>query len=201
MASTLSSPSTFPTATSGASISGRHGVRVEAVYIPRLMLETHGTIEFAAADLPTASIALLDFRFPRNWVDRTGHLTVFATVGHIGSGTVDSVAVMELFNIGGVIMLAAPDPTSLRPLTSRPRPPADRIPASDDGEDDTPRGWTIEEVCFQQSQPVGVSGSIITNEVVSAECQSGWEWLPSGDLCELGGFYLYEHRSGGLIGG
>lgn len=172
------------------------------VFIPRLMLETRGTIEFAAADLPTASIALLDFRFPRNWVDRTGHLTMFATVGHAGSGTVDSVAVMELFNIGGVITLAAPDPTSLpaanfsaaasggtvyRPLTT--------------GGDDTPRGWTIEEVCFQQSQPVGVSGAIITNEVVSAECQSGWDGSCPGTCASSVGSTYTSIDPAALIGG
>ena len=171
-------------------------------FIPRTMLETRGTIDFAAADLHTASIALVDFRFPRTWVDRTGHLTIFATVGHIGTGTVDSLAVMELFNIGGVITLAAPDPTSLpaihvaaaasggtvyRPLTT--------------GDDDSPRGWTIEEVCFQQSQPVGVSGAIVTNEVVSAECQSGWDGSCPGTCASSVGSTYTSIDPAALIGG
>jgi len=150
------------------------------VYLPQSFLETRATLDFAAADNPAASIALVDFRFPRAWVDRTGHLTMFATVARAGSGSIDSVSVIDLFNVGGVIVLAVPDPTSMpavqfngggsattsgstvyKPLTT--------------GGDDTPRGWTVEEVCFQESEPVGVSGSIVTNEVTSAECRSGWD--------------------------
>jgi hypothetical protein len=154
------------------------GTRI--AYFPETLVEARGNIEFVSADQPSAAIALVDFRFPRALIDRTGHLTLFATVGHVGSGTVESVGVIELFNIGGVIALAAPDPFTLPALSLtggggaassggtvyRPLTP---------GGDDTPRGWTTEELCFQESQPVGVSGSIVTNEIVTAECQTGWD--------------------------
>lgn len=176
------------------------------IFLPRTMLELRGTIDFVGASLPGASIALVDFRFPRSWVDRVGHLTMFATVGHVGSGTVESVAVMELFNIGGVVVLAAPDPTSIpigqlagggnaassggtvyKPLTA--------------GGDDTPRGWTLEEVCFQESQPVGLSGSIVTNEVISAECRSGWDGSCPGSCASSVGSTYTSIDPAALIGG
>jgi hypothetical protein len=154
------------------------GTRI--VYLPETFVDTRATLEFVAASQPSASIALVDFRFPRQWVDRTGHLTMFATLGRVGSGRIDSVSVIELFNIGGVIVLAVPDPTSIPALqfdggggvTTSGGTVYKPLTASSD---DTPRGWTTEEVCYQQSQPVGLSGSIVTNEVISAECMSGFD--------------------------
>jgi hypothetical protein len=173
------------------------------IFLPRSILATRGTVDFVAADLPTASIALFDFRFPRSWVDHAGHLTMFATVGRVGTGTVDQVAVMELFNIGGVVVLAAPDPTTIpaihvaaatssagtiyRPLTT--------------GGDDTPRGWAIEQVCFQQSEPVGVNGAIVTNEVTSAECRVGWDGSCPGSCASSVGSTYTSIDPAALIGG
>jgi hypothetical protein len=150
------------------------------VYLPDDFVDTRATLDFVGANQPNASIALVDFRFPRAWVDRTGHLTMFATVGRVGSGSIDSVSVIELFNIGGVVVLAMPDPTTMPMVQFDGNGSATTSGSTvykplTNGGDDTPRGWTVEEVCFQESQPVAVSGSIVTNEVISAECRSGFD--------------------------
>jgi hypothetical protein len=175
------------------------------IYLPQSFIATNATLEFTGANDPSASIALLDFHFPRAWVDRTGHLSMFATVGRVGSGRTDSVSVIDLFDIGGVIVLAMPDPTNVPAVQFGGGGGASNSgtvykPLTTDG-DDTPRGWTIEEVCFQQSEAVRVFGSIVTNEVISAECQSGWDGsCPSTCADSVGSTYTSIDPTA-LIGG
>ena len=176
------------------------------VYLPQSFVTTNATIEFTGANEASASIALVDFHFPRAWVDRTGHLTMFATVGWEGSGSIDSVSVIDLFNIGGVIALAMPDPTNLPAMQFGRGGGAAGSgstvykPLTTSG-DDTPRGWTIEEICYQQSEPVRIWGSIVTNEVISAECQSGWDGsCPSTCADSVGSTYTSIDPAA-LIGG
>ncbi len=176
------------------------------VYLPQSFVSTRANLEFTGAHQASAAIGLIDFRFPRAWVDRTGHLTMFATVGRVGSGTVDSVSVIDLFNIGGVIVLAIPDPTNMPAIQFGGGGGASTSGSTVykplmSGGDDTPRGWTIEEVCFQQSEPVAVSGSIVTNEVTSAECQAGWDGsCPSTCADSIGTTYTSIDPTA-LIGG
>ncbi|MBK8181252.1 MAG: hypothetical protein IPK67_20710 [Planctomycetes bacterium] len=35
--------------------------------------------------------------------------------------------------------------------------------------------WTPGEICFQQLSPVGTHGAVVTQEVTSAACISGWD--------------------------
>ena len=176
------------------------------VYLPESFVEATATVEFAAADQPSASIALVDFHFPRAWVDHTGHLTMFATVGRVGSGSIDSVAVIDLFNIGGVVVLAMPDPTTTQASPFNGRGSAAVTGSTvykplTTGGDDTPRGWTTEEVCFQESEPVALSGSIVTNEVISAECKSGWDGSCPSTCSQSVGTTYTSIDPAALIGG
>ena len=43
------------------------------------------------------------------------------------------------------------------------------------GGDDVPNGWAIDQICYQMSQAVAVNGAVVTHEVVSADCVSGWD--------------------------
>ena len=179
------------------------GTRI--AYLPETLIESRATLEFVGADRPEAAVAVVDFRFARSLVDRTGHLTMFATLARKGSGIVESVSVIELFNVGGVIVLAMPDPFSMPALAMRGGAAAGSggtiYKPLTPGGDDTPRGWTMEEVCFQESQPVGVSGSIVTNEVISAECRSGWDGsCPSTCSASVGSTYTTIDPAS-LIGG
>jgi Bacterial TSP3 repeat len=62
------------------------------------------------------------------------------------------------------------------------RPNADE-PGSDGGT--VSSSGTPGQVCVQRTEPVGVAGGMIINEVVSAECVEGWDGFCSGD-CEAG---------------
>ena len=152
------------------------------VMLPQSLLEARSTVQFLPANNPNAIIALVDFRFDRSLVDATGHLTMFSTVGRTGSGALSAAAAMDLFDISGVIALAMPDPYYLPTYIGGGRGNIGNGPGTiykpltggTNGED-VPTGWSSGEVCFQTSQPVGVSGPLITHEVVSAECSGGWD--------------------------
>jgi len=136
-------------------------------------------IDFVPGADPSSSVALLDFRFPRSWVDATGHLTMFTTVSHVGSSDNEAAAAMDLFNIAGIVVLAMPDPHYIPPQgitggSPHPNPGTVYKPLTIlDGE--PPAGWAMGEVCFQYSSTVMVSGAVAVHEISSAECQGGWE--------------------------
>jgi hypothetical protein len=150
------------------------------VFLPPARLLNRGTLEFVPGLAPNSTVALIDLRFNRNWVDTTGHLTMFATVSMEGSSTISAAATMDLFNIGGVVVLAMPDPTSLpgshddTGLTNQSFGTVFKPLTLEDF--DPPAGWTLGEVCFQTSQSVGTGGgAVVVHEISSAECQEGWE--------------------------
>jgi len=148
---------------------------------PRLLrqsyLNTHTTLEFVAGAEPGSSVALLDIRFPRSWVDATGHLSLFATVSLEGTGRNEAAASMDLFNVGGVIVLAMPDPSYVPPQGSSgsPQGPNTLYKPLTIANGEPPSGWTLGEVCAQTSQAVMVGGAVVIHEISSAECQGGWE--------------------------
>lgn len=148
---------------------------------PRLLrqsyLDTHTTLEFVGGAGQGSTVALLDIRFPRSWVDATGHLTLFATVSLEGTGRNEAAGSMDLFNVGGVIVLAMPDPSYVPPQGSAgsPQGPTTLYKPLTISNGEPPSGWTLGEVCSQTSQAVMVGGAVVVHEVSSAECQGGWE--------------------------
>lgn len=138
---------------------------------------TQSRLSFVPGSGPTSQVALLDVRFPRSWVDATGHLTMFATASVPGSGTNQAAAAMDLFNEDGVIVLAMPDPSYVPPQGSG-GPPQGRDTLFKPltlGGDDPPINWSMGEVCAQSAQAVTIGGAVVVHEISSAECQGGWE--------------------------
>jgi hypothetical protein len=146
--------------------------------VPQPLFEAQSTLTYVPAQDPQALIAIVDFRFDRSWVYGTGHLTLFATVARRGAGNITSADAIDLFDMAGVVALAMPDPqqnhtlrvgrhsnsgqgTIYKPLTG--------------GGSDVPTGWASDQICYQTSQAVAVNGAMVTHEVVSADCVSGWD--------------------------
>jgi hypothetical protein len=146
--------------------------------IPQPLFEAESTLTCVPAQDPQALVAIVDFRFDRSWVTGTGHLTMFATVARRGAGNITSAAAIDLFDMAGVVTLAIPDAqpnhsfrvsrrsaagqgTIYRPLTG--------------GGSDVPTGWATDQICYQMSQAVAVNGAVVTHEVVSSDCVSGWD--------------------------
>lgn len=147
------------------------------IFLRPSMILAQSRLEFVVGAAANSSIALLDFRFPRSWVDADGHLTMFATVSRAGSGTNDAAAAMDLFNLGGVVALAMPDPSyvPMQGLGGSPQGSGTLFKPLTLADDEPPAGWTMGEVCFQNAQTVMVSGAVVVHEISSAECQGGWE--------------------------
>jgi hypothetical protein len=58
---------------------------------------------------------------------------------------------------------------------------------SGSGSGGAPVSWEPGEVCFQRSSTVGVDGAGTTNEVITAECVSGWDgFCPPGCSSTVG---------------
>lgn len=177
------------------------GRRLEFLRPSLLLSRSH--LEFVAGAAVNSTVALLDLRFPRSWVDAHGHLTMFATVSSAGTGTNEAAAVMDLFNLGGVIVLAMPDP-SFVPIQGLGGPsqgcgtlfkPLTLV------NDEPPAGWTMGEVCFQESQTVMISGAVAVHEVSFADCQGGWEGACPPDCSSSVGTTFTTVDPMSLVGG
>ena len=46
-----------------------------------------------------------------------------------------------------------------------------------------PSSWSSGQVCSQTMATAGVSGAVVTQEVVSADCSSGWDSYCNGLAC------------------
>jgi hypothetical protein len=148
------------------------------LFVPQPTFLANSTIGFSTAHDPSAAVALIDFRFDRDWVLVPGHLTMFVTVARASTGKVIAADAMDLFNMGGIPTLAVPDPSQYHAiLAGRERttgPGTIYRPLMGIG-DDVPTGWAADQICYQTSQAVAVNGAMITSEVVTAECESGWD--------------------------
>jgi hypothetical protein len=149
------------------------------IHLPESLLLSNATIDFVPAANSKASIALVDFRFSRTWVDMTGHLTLFATVSRVGSGRILAADAINLVNFAGVVVLAMPDPNFI-PISqisgqSPGNPGTIYKPLTGDNGDGFPTGWTPGEICYQNSQAVSINGAVVTHEVISAACETGWD--------------------------
>jgi hypothetical protein len=148
------------------------------VVLPEGMFVGGSHLSFAPAADPNALLAIVDFRFDRTWVSVPGHLAMFATVARKGGGHVLAADSINLFEIGGIEVLAQVDPYFMPAFRMTGGPtggPGTIYRPLPGGSETPPTGWTLDEVCFQTAQPMGASGCIVSNEVVSADCQSGWD--------------------------
>lgn len=146
--------------------------------VPQPVFLANSTVSFASAHDPRAAVALVDFRFDRNWVLVPGHLTMFVTVARNTTGTVLAADVIDLFDIGGIVTLAMSDPSqnhSLRVGRGRTSGPGTIYRPLTGTGDDVPIGWAADQICYQTSQAVAVDGPMVTNEVVTADCETGWD--------------------------
>jgi hypothetical protein len=124
-------------------------------------------------------ITVLDLPFSANIVHSHGSVTVFATAGDAATGTVAAADAAQLLDVGGVVVFCKVDHTTIASWTNTTNGHQHAstsgliyVPL---GDDDGPLNWTPGAICYQQTEVVGTSGALITEEVVSAECLDGWE--------------------------
>jgi hypothetical protein len=143
-------------------------------------LVTSSDMHVMPAKDPRSMIATLDIPVAPYWIRRAGEATFYVTVAGHGSTVVTAADTAELRYMDGVITLVQDDPTFSLNSTSG------HLAASGGGgsvfrpllldeEEELPSSWSEDEICAQRSAPVGVSGAVVTQEVISAECQEGWD--------------------------
>lgn len=129
---------------------------------------------------PRSLIATLEIPVSPNCVRRVGEATFFAAVAGHGSNVATTADTAELRFMDGMITLVQKDPTfSLNSTTGHTAASGGGgtvfRPLPLDEEEEIPSSWSEDQICAQRSSPVGASGAVVTQEVVAAECQEGWD--------------------------
>jgi len=145
-----------------------------------------------------ARIALLDLPIPPRYVVAFGQMTMFATLGDAAAGVVQTADSIHLLAFGQMIVLEFTNPMikggDSTIASSQPTGgPGSRsigsiyIPLPMGG---GVSNWLPGQVCFQQTALIGVSGAKITQAVLSAECQLGWDsYCPGTCSATVGNTY------------
>ncbi len=159
-------------------------------------LLSHGTLAMHPAQDPIARIATIDLPITARYVRCYGHMTVFATLGDAPLGVAQAADSMHLLAFGQTIVLEMQNPLVSGIATVAgsgqqtgsiggvgsiyvPLPLGGGVP-----------DWVPGQVCFQQTSMIGVAGPKITQQVTSAECQTGWDgFCPSSCAATVGNTY------------
>jgi hypothetical protein len=178
---------------------GRLGELGESALVGHAAIHTH------PAHDPAASIAVLDFPFSPRAVHALGGLTVFATAGRVGSGVVSTADSIQLLDVGGVVVLCKVDnSTQMNAATvggghAHGASAMIYVPLGDD--DMPPMNWVSGAICYQQMEVVATTHASVTQEVVSAECQDGWDGACPSSCSSSVGSLTTTIDAAALIGG
>lgn len=162
-----------------------------AVYASSMTLTTVPTFE------PGQTLIVVNAVLPMFPLTRTGAMSIFAKLRV--NGTVVSAASVDL-KLRQQIPMQVLTPSQVSPLAQaqlgggllyRPLGGA-QIPAS----------WTSGEICFQRLESVGSHGAVVTQEVTSANCITGWDgYCDSGSCAASVGTTVDLVDPAALIGG
>jgi hypothetical protein len=132
------------------------------------------------AEDPRSLVALLDIPVAPHWIRSVHEATFYATIAGHGSSVATAADTAQFRFMDEMILLAQADPTYSLNSTSGHAPATGTAgmvfrPLPLDEEDEVPSSWSEDEICAQRSSSVGVSGAVVTQEVIAAECQEGWD--------------------------
>ena len=178
------------------------GVRIDSSMrtLPLSFLSKQAKISTAPTVNSNSAVMVFDGTMKANYVKRFGSLSIYGTGSY--RGTVMTADALNLFDVGGVIVSSfnsasktsgsfsagALNSGSYKPLGGSATPP--------------PSSWSSGQVCSQTMATAGVSGAVVTQEVVSANCSSGWDSYCSGPACSATvGTTIQIIDPVGLIGG
>lgn len=164
-------------------------------------LAANASLEFKPSITPSGAVAVIDVPFSENLVHCAGQLTLWATACLPDVPGENATSAIHLSSIGGVVAFAMPAPSSVvaqsgpypgtTPQIGRGTIYVPLVPPPTGGSALTaPPGWASGEVCFQRSSLVGVNGATLTNEIVTADCASGWDgFCPPTCVSTVGSTY------------
>jgi hypothetical protein len=146
---------------------------------------------------PGQTLLVVSAVLPKFPMTRTGAMSIFAKLRV--NGTVIAASAIDLVLRQQVPMLVM-TPSQVSPLAQtelgtgllyRPL-----------GGTQIPSTWTSGEICFQRLESVGTHGAVVTQEVTSANCISGWDGYCDGGTCSSSvGTTVDLVDPGALVGG
>lgn len=158
-----------------------------ALVLPSSYIAAMAAIDFKPSATPSGAVAVLDLPVDSNLVYAMGELTIWAHGAVPATPGQPYAAAIHLSVIDGIICYAMPAPA---PVVSQSTPYHGQSgqqsgrgsiyvplnpPQAGSSSLTAPAGWAPGEVCFQRSTLVGVNGASLTNEIVTADCLSGWD--------------------------
>lgn len=145
----------------------------------------HARLSLYDAHAPGARVVVIDMPVSPRYVYAYGNISAFATVRDMPTGTVRAADSVHLLAFGRTIVMQMPNPMLLSAggLSGSGQPIGGSGQAAIGsiyvplpiGSGSDPTTWTPSQVCVQQTMIIAVNGAQITQEVVSAECQEGWD--------------------------
>ena len=153
--------------------------------LSQLVVLSNARLRFYEAVKPGAKLVVFDLPFSPRYVRALGELSLFAVVRHSPGGLIASADAKRLVSVGSVIAMQMQNPLilgsgGLQGSTTGTGSSTGLnlgsiyVPlpvAGSNGES----YWAPGQVCVQQTQTVAIAGATLTQEVVSAECQLGWD--------------------------
>jgi len=173
--------------------------RGSIVHLPLSFFSANSTWTEVAGAQAGAKLFVFDPSIHKSYLMRTGSLSFFATLSV--NGKVVAADAINLLCKGGIpvqYFQTAPQGSG---------PPSYALGQGTGGlytplsGDSVPMDWTPGEVCAQSLVVVGVSGPIVTQEVVSAACQSGWDGYCDSGCAATTGTTVDILDPAALIGG
>jgi hypothetical protein len=173
--------------------------RGSIVHLPLSFFSTNSTWTEVPAAQAGAKLVVFDPSIHKSYLMRTGSLSFFATLSVNGKVVVaDAVNLLWKGGVAVQYFQTAPQGSGSPNYTVGQGTGGLYTPLSGDS---VPNDWTPGEVCAQALVVVGVSGPIVTQEVVSAGCQSGWDGYCDSGCAATTGTTVDVLDPAALIGG
>ena len=152
------------------------------LFLPPQYWTARATIDIMPGHGATDGVLLVDLSITPALIENVGTITVFAMIGHVGSGHYEVASSVDFIYRGGVICLRIPT-RSISPSQSLPGGTGGTSGGSTDvhfpippgGEDEIPIDWVSGEICQQRSTVVASNGAVLIREIIEADCESGWD--------------------------
>ena len=156
------------------------GVYAAGRWVPLPASSYASSLTFATVPTrePGQALVVVSAILPTFPLNRTGAMSVYARLRVEGS--VASAAVLNLV-LRQLVPMQILTPAEVSPLAEellgtgllyRPL-----------GGSQVPSTWTSGEICFQRLESVGTHGAVVTQEVTSASCISGWDGYCDSGSC------------------
>ncbi len=182
----------------------RFGALINGEFIPLNFTTQRGNSVGNATGAMGGPLFLMEFEVPRKLFKRYDGVTYFAAVGAPGESAYASADKVDLFKHKGLIIVRdiLSDPhQAIDPNASQTPGTTIHHPIPPDGDGGVPIGWEPGQVCFQETTVVGVSGALVSHEVISADCADGWDTYCASDCAGTVGSSYQTVDTGVLLGG